>query len=92
VSARVIEVAWAWRSGVIEFGQAEPAGAIAIGKASSTRLREAVSAVARHAYDGTTLLVPGIPEATDSNDALNALVAFTRQVNRRLRRHGGAGR
>lgn len=35
-----------------------------------------MSAVARHAYDGKTLLVPGIPEALDDDHALEALQLF----------------
>lgn len=78
------EVAWAWRTGVIEFGAAEPDGALPIARGPGKKLRAVVEALARHAYDGKTLLVPGIPEAANSNAAVDALLAFQAQVLRRL--------
>jgi hypothetical protein len=73
-------VAYTWRSGVIEFGQFKPEGAVALPTADEN----IISAVARHAYDGKTLLVPGIPEAEDDEEALDALEEFCRQLRKRI--------
>ena len=77
-------IAWADRRGVIEFGQAPaPDGMIVIARSrgrTGQRMRDRVSAAARHAYDGTTLLVPGIPEAEDDDEALDALISFRDRV------------
>ena len=40
------------------------------------KVRRVVSALARHAYDGVTLLVPGMPEARNQADAMTALIRF----------------
>ncbi len=44
-----------------------------------------VTAIARHAYDGATLLVPGLPEAASDGDAIKAVEEFKRQIERRLK-------
>lgn len=73
------------RLGIIGFGHHVPVGQlIIVDDPDDTKLRAAVEVVARHAYDGATLLVPGIPEADSDIDALDALIAFRRQVARRL--------
>ncbi len=72
-------VAYAWRSGLIEFGRFTPQGALALPTADES----IISAVARHAYDGKTLLVPGVPEAEEERDAIDALGAFCRQLKER---------
>lgn len=79
-------VAFVYRSGEIGFGDQVAEGCLAIAQGDAMRLRTAVQAVARHAYDGQTLLVPGVPEADDDNDALNAVHAFCRRVHQRMRR------
>lgn len=69
--------AYCWASGVIEFGLSVPAGAIVFAQGHDERkLRNLVCARARHAYDGVTLLVPGIPEAENDDAALAALRGF----------------
>jgi hypothetical protein len=40
------------------------------------KLKRRIDAVARHAYDGVTLLVPGIPEAENQSDGVDALLRF----------------
>jgi hypothetical protein len=65
--------AYCYASGQIEFGTVIPKGALPIGKGPDKPLRDFLSGVARHAYDGETLLVPGIPEAPDQSEALDAL-------------------
>lgn len=77
--------AFADRRGVISFGHHVPAGQlIIVDDPDDAKLRAVVEVVARHAYDGETLLVPGIPEAESNVDALDALIAFRQQVARRL--------
>lgn len=68
--------AYCYASGLIEFGARLPDGALPIARGRDKPLREFINGVARHAYDGETLLVPGIPEATDQDAALDALFAF----------------
>lgn len=69
--------AFCYASGQIGFGARIPAGALPIAKGPRTKLVEWLEAVARHAYDGEALLVPGVPEADNQDDALDALLAFT---------------
>lgn len=71
-------VAFADRSGVIEFGQGRvPRGMLPLYRhRNAARVRDLISATARHAYDGRTLLVPGVPEAASDDDALDALIAY----------------
>lgn len=73
-------VAYCWRGGVIEFGRRCPAGALNLLRGPDKRVREIVNAAARHAYDGVTLLVPGIPEADSDEDAVAAAVVFTERL------------
>lgn len=69
--------AYCYRSGQIEFGQKTPRGAIVIAEGPAQLVRETVEVSARHAYDGVTLLVTGIPEAENGDEALEALLAYT---------------
>ena len=68
--------AWCYRSGEIVFGHSLPKGCILIAQGPAKPLREMICAVARHAYDGKTLLVPGIPEADTEKEAADALERF----------------
>ena len=52
------------------------------------RLREVVTANARHAYDGVTLLVPGIPEAKSENEAVDAAIRFRALIEERMGANG----
>ncbi|MGC9272163.1 hypothetical protein, partial [Acidiphilium sp.] len=74
------------RSGTIGFCRATcPDGTLPIAShANDALLRGAIAAVARHSYDNNTLLVPGLPEAADSEAALDALIAFSALVRERL--------
>lgn len=79
-------IAFAFRSGVIEFGRRCPSGALAVGSGPASLLREIVVAIARHAYDGKTLLVPGVPEAPTSSAALIAADDFRKRIETQLQR------
>lgn len=48
------------------------------------KFKDIVSVNARHAYDGVTLLVPGMPEAADQNEALDKLLWFRRLIEMRM--------
>ncbi len=72
--------AYCWRSGMIEFGRSVPAGAIQIARAPARKLKPLVDVHARHAYDGKTLLVPGIPEAQNDGAAEHALDMFIERL------------
>lgn len=69
-------IAYCWANGVIGFGRSLPDGAIVIAKGPSRPLRAMVSVASRHAYDGKTLLVPGVPEAPDQTAGSDALAQF----------------
>lgn len=65
--------AYAWRSGLIGFGERVPSGALPIltvdGKSFT---RDQIEGAARHSYDGAQLLVPGLPEAKSDAEAMDA--------------------
>lgn len=68
--------AYCFASGQIEFGRRIPEGALPIARGPAKVLRQRMEVVARHAYDGKTLLVPGVPEAANQIEAVDALIAF----------------
>lgn len=76
------------RDGVIRFCLVGciPVGNLTIATAPRTNLDRVFDGLARHAYDGETRLVPGIPEATDGDAAISALIAFCQQVTKALRK------
>ena len=86
--------AYWWASVEIEIGKAVPKGALEIAASRSTKkLKEIIEVCARHAYDGVTLLVPGIPEADSQSDKILAFGRFREMVHLRLfqaRQKGGA--
>jgi len=75
------------RRGVIKTGSRIANGCLPIADdPDRALLREMVEALARHAYDGRTLLVPGIPEAETEQEALTALLAFRGHMTQALSR------
>ena len=82
------QVAFVRQRGVIRIGWRCPKGALQIGRRRHFfALQGAVSAVARPAQDNETLLVPGVPEAKKEDEDLNAVVTFTKAVEKRLEGH-----
>lgn len=79
--------AYCRRSGEIGFARRLPNNAIILGRGPDEHVRKAAGVVARHAYDGKTLLVPGIPEALTDDAALEAVAWFRRQMVTRLNRY-----
>lgn len=76
--------AYCWKSGLIELGQRVPSGAIEIATGPAKPLREMIEVVSRHAYDGKSLLVPGVPEADNKDAAVDALIAFKDWIKPRV--------
>ena len=78
--------AYAWRTGAIDIASGcTPRGAIKLFTFASRRAAlvgaRVIEARARHAYDGKTLLVPGVPEAADDEEAaLTALIRWAQWV------------
>lgn len=82
--------AYCYRGGQIEFGANVPDGALPLGKSrNAKKLREVVEVNARRAYDGITLLVPGIPEADGDEAAHDARRYFCEIVELRLANKSG---
>ncbi|EOG5327782.1 host nuclease inhibitor protein [Salmonella enterica] len=75
--------AYCWASGLIEFGNALPEGALPIVTGNEKQVCDEVTVMARHAYNGD-LLVPGIPEAASQDEGREALVRFSRVVHERV--------
>lgn len=76
-----ITLAYCYASGQIGFGKIRAKGTLPIMRGPNKFVRDTVSAHARHAYEGDTLLVPGLPEADDTEDArLDALDAFLKRL------------
>lgn len=75
-------IAYCYRNGVIKFGKTEPKGALEISRGSGKTWKAKISARARLHFDGKTLLVPGIPEAKNNKEAIDALLKFTKFVNK----------
>ena len=77
--------AWAWQSGLIEFGRVVPEGALKFATGIDTTLQERVGTVARHGKGKSAgkLLVPGIPEAEGDDQQINALIVWTNWCARR---------
>jgi len=81
---------YAEMSGWIGFGGKVPESALTIAYHQDTaRLRRVVEVVARHAKPEKGLLVPGMPEAEDADQALDAFLEFRRMVHQRLRPDAG---
>lgn len=82
--------AYCWRGGIIEIGVKTPRGALRLAAAPKATLKRALSPLARLAYDGTTLLVPGVPEAETDDAALEAVRAFVPRLQHGIQRHSVA--
>jgi hypothetical protein len=73
--------AYCWASGRIGFGRHIPEGALPIAHSRrSKKLQELIGLHARHGYQPGMLLVPGIPEAPNQLEALEALKRFINRV------------
>jgi hypothetical protein len=71
-------MAFCWSSGLIQFGNCVPEGAIEICRGARTTVVREVTVAARHGRGGV-LLVPGVPEAQTQKlkgDALGVWLAW----------------
>jgi hypothetical protein len=69
-----------YRSGEAFVSRRVPKGTIRIVTGHGRRLNRILSVCARHAYDGKTLLVPGLPEADDDKRAIEAVKSFEQML------------
>ena len=77
-----LETAFCWRDGKIGFASRLPKGAMLLFRGPSEKLRDLLSTKSRHAYDGVTLLVPGVPEAENEGEAFKAVCRFRAWVRK----------
>ncbi|HCM2492353.1 TPA: host nuclease inhibitor protein [Salmonella enterica subsp. enterica serovar Lehrte] len=83
-------IAFAWASGLINYGYKLPFGALPIAASSNEQeLYETVEVLARHSRTSDDLLVPGIPEAANQDEGRLALERFSRLVCVSLQSAGG---
>jgi predicted ATPase len=75
--------AYCYRDGQIFFGRKIPDGALEVAQGMGKALRKEMSVAARHGYKEGVLLVPGIPEAPNEKEALEALNKFKTWLNYR---------
>jgi hypothetical protein len=69
--------AFCWASGEIKIGKRVPKGALPLNlRGDERKVKAFVERFARHAYDGVTMLVPGVPEAPNQGVAVKALARF----------------
>lgn len=79
-------IAYAWGSGLIEFGNTLPDGAlpiaVAIGEEQAKKMKESIEILARHGKGVShgKLLVPGIPEAANQREGMKALQRFNKLI------------
>lgn len=83
-------IAYCWATGLIEFGDQVPEGALSIASGAPQLLRAVISVRARHGKGASEgkLLVPGVPEAPSDQakgDALQAWLAWCAQLPKGLR-------
>lgn len=78
------------RSGEIAFGFDRDKGSVTIMVAEDEALlRKIIEPAARLAHDNETFLVPGVPEAESEEQGMEALIAFTNRIHKRLPIHPG---
>lgn len=74
-----------WASGRIDLVERKPKGSLLIAKGPRRRLMAALQLRARMAFDGKTMLVPGVPEAKEMEiDPVEAVIYFSKCVTRAL--------
>ncbi len=76
---------YAYRSGRVGLAKAVPQGAISVVTGTKAELSAVLCPNARHAYDGESLLVPGVPEARSTKAAVKALETWRGRLQRSLR-------
>lgn len=71
-------VAYCWASGLIEFGESIPDGAIELAHGPKSEIETFFDTVSRHGYGASAgkLIVPGLPEAETMSRRLGAVLEF----------------
>ena len=78
--------AFVYANGVIRFGarcgngSVELAKTVSDSKRARAKFRSTLEVCARHGYKPGILLVPGVPEAKNQDDGLEALASFKKQL------------
>lgn len=72
--------AFCFADGIIRFGSPVPDGALSFVDGIESDLHRAIHGTARLAYDGETWLVPGVPEARDQGEKVEALMRYRDRV------------
>ncbi|EAO1206261.1 host nuclease inhibitor protein [Salmonella enterica] len=73
-------VAYAWASGLIEFGTVCPDGALPVMVGREKLVRDSIDVLARHSRTNNDLYVPGVPEAANQDEGMNALLRFVKEL------------
>ncbi|MBL4800892.1 MAG: host nuclease inhibitor protein [Emcibacter sp.] len=72
--------AYVWRTGLIEFGRYIPKGALPLWSGR----KSIIEVIARHSRHNNDLFVPGVPEAENDVEAMEAMLAFNDEIIKRL--------
>ncbi len=83
--------AYVWGNGVVEFGHETPEGAIEFANGQGEEFIESIQVRCRIAYpideegkkQPDQWLMPGVPEAENEKEALDAVVRFKRRIEAR---------
>lgn len=72
------------RAGFVTFSnKPDLDGQLCIGAGTGQAFKDEIGVLCRLAYDNKSLLVPGVPEATNSDEALNAVWRFMDLIKQR---------
>jgi hypothetical protein len=72
--------AYCYRTGLVEFGNTVPEGALPIDEGKGKKWREGIEVKCRRTYDGKQYLVPGVPEADSDEEAHDAYTRFCKWI------------
>lgn len=72
--------AYCYRTGLVCFGEKIPNGAIEIAQGKGKKFINSIKVKCRLAYNNKDWIVPGIPEATTSDEAVMALCKFIKLI------------
>ena len=75
--------AFCWANGVIGFGRSVPEGALPIASGDATLLKAVIAATATLSFDKRQWLVPGIFGSGGGDAAVDALLAYVKEVKKR---------